>query len=230
MPASTGSRADSHAASAMTSARTEYKRIGHIDVVLRKNCSYRMPHRHVGAAQDAATSACAVPRAVGTFFRRCTLVAPWLHSLQPATTDRLQPAPLPGFGPVDQSARHPPAPALPFARRSDQCLRGSPRRGHPFSSVAPWLHSLDLQPENRLQPAPLPGFGPVDQSARHPPAPRSPGSGSPRRVLVIPRNRPVTALPGAAEPEDLADIEGGHYPPAVALTRLATQKTDPKLT
>jgi hypothetical protein len=38
------------------------------------------------------------------------------------------------------------------------------------------------------------------------------------------------AVPGAAEPEDLADIEGGHYPPAVALTRLATQKTDPKRT
>lgn len=36
--------------------------------------------------------------------------------------------------------------------------------------------------------------------------------------------------PGAAEPEDLADIEGGHYPPAVAVTRLAIQKTDPKLT
>jgi hypothetical protein len=31
------------------------------------------------------------------------------------------------------------------------------------------------------------------------------------------------AVPGAAEPEDLAHIEGGHYPPAVALTRLATQ-------
>jgi hypothetical protein len=70
MPASTGSRADSHAASTVTSARTEHKRIGHIDVVLRKNCSYRIPHRHVGAAQDAATSACAVPRAVGTLFRR----------------------------------------------------------------------------------------------------------------------------------------------------------------
>jgi len=27
------------------------------------------------------------------------------------------------------------------------------------------------------------------------------------------------AVPGAAEPEDLADIKGGHYPPAVALTR-----------
>ena len=33
------------------------------------------------------------------------------------------------------------------------------------------------------------------------------------------------AVPGAAEPEDLADIEGGHYPPAVAVTRLAIQKS-----
>jgi hypothetical protein len=41
---------------------------------------------------------------------------------------------------------------------------------------------------------------------------------------------PPPRSPGAAEPEDLADIEGGHYPPAVALTRLATQKTDPKRT